>query len=418
MSASLAKKKFFGFEIDERACNRIATAIFFFMLGIGFSCMATRLPDIKNALGLSDKMYGTVLLMLPAGQFSAMFLTSWLVGKFGSRRILTLGFIVYPSALLLVGSVGELWQLFCALYLFGMGGNLCNISVNTQAVGVEHLYGRPVMGFFHGMWSFAGFVGGLCSLAIVKHGFSVQQHFAMMLALCVTAVVFISPYLVAHDLKTAPRTTPKKRFSRPDKFIVTLGFIAFCCMACEGTMFDWSIIYFEDIIGIDGPILKRVGFISFMSMMALGRFSSDKLIMKFGSIRVLKASGVMIASGLALAIIFPGMWTSAPGFACVGLGVSSIVPLCYSLAGRSRTIKTGTAIASVSSIGFFGFLFGPPIIGYISEYSSLRWSFTLIAFVGFTVALLAPKLQVPEFKNSKDDAEKVEAEAPKVAVLD
>lgn len=396
MEALLPKRKFFGFELDERLCNKIAAAAFFFILGVGFSCWASRIPDVKSALGLSDRALGTVLLMIPAGQFSAMFLSSWLVGKFGSRRVLSAGFLVYPSALLLVGFAAEVWQLYAALYLFGAGGNMCNISVNTQGVDVEKIYRRSIMGFFHGMWSLAGFVGGLFSLVVVHFGLSVREHFAIMLGICVLALIFVRPYLVASDFKNPPSGSPKRRgLPRFDKYIVMLGFVAFCCMACEGTMFDWSIIYFEDIVGAPDS-QKRFGFIAFMSMMALGRFTSDRFVMKVGSIRVLKFSGVLIASGLAVAVAFPGMLTSAAGFGMVGLGVSSVVPLCYSLAGRSRSLNAGTAIAGVSSIGFFGFLFGPPVIGYISEYSSLRWSFSLIAMVGFTVCILAPRLKTPE----------------------
>jgi MFS family permease len=395
MAPGLAKRKVFGIEADERLCNRVAAAVFFFMLGVGFSCWASRIPDIKSAHELSDKAFGTILLMLPAGQFTAMFLSSWLVGKFGSRNVLTLGFLAYPSALMLVGYVGELWQLYGALFLFGAGGNLCNISVNTQAVGVEKIYKRSIMGFFHGMWSLAGFVGGLLSLLIVGMGLSVLEHFALMLVLCILALVFVRPFLLAKDFKNPPVDKPKSRLPRLDKYIVLLGFIAFCCMATEGTMFDWSIIYFEDVVNAPENQI-RFGFIAFMSMMALGRFTSDHLVMKMGSIRVLKLSGTLIAFGLAVAVLFPGIVVSSLGFAFVGLGVSSIVPLCYSLAGRSRTLNAGTAIAGVSSIGFFGFLFGPPIIGYISDASSLRLSFSVIAVVGFMVVILAPRLKTPE----------------------
>ena len=130
--------------------------------------------------------------------------------------------------------------------------------------------------------------------------------------------------------------------------------------------------------------------------MATGRFMADKFVMKFGAIRVVQASGMLIASGLFIAVSLPGVFVSAIGFALVGLGVSSIIPLCYSLAGRSKNLPTGIALTGVSSIGFLGFLMGPPLIGYVSEAFGLRTAFAVILFVGLSVAFLAPRLKESE----------------------
>ncbi|MBS1485338.1 MAG: MFS transporter, partial [Opitutales bacterium] len=134
---------------------------------------------------------------------------------------------------------------------------------------------------------------------------------------------------------------------------------------------------------------------------------ADRFATKFGAENVIKVSGILIASGLSLAVVFPKISTSSVGFALVGFGVSSIVPLCYSLAGKCRTMATGAALTGVSSIGFFGFLMGPPLIGYISEHSSLRWSFTLILFVGFSATFLSPILK----RLNKTDSSELDAVA-------
>lgn len=132
-------------------------------------------------------------------------------------------------------------------------------------------------------------------------------------------------------------------------------------MVSEGTMFDWSGVYFESVVQ-PGPGLVQTGYVAFMSTMALGRFTADRMVMRFGAVRVLRASGILIAAGLLVAVLFPVLWSATLGFLLVGLGTSSIVPLCYSMAGKSKKMIPSVALASVSTIGFLGFLLGPPVI--------------------------------------------------------
>lgn len=384
-----------GVGLPAKLRHRIAAASFFFLLGCGFSCWASRIADIRAAMGLSDDMLGMVLFAIPVGTFFGMSFSGYVVTRFGSRNVLTAAAILYPTALACLGLVAEVWQLCLGLFFFGICGNLCNISINTQAVGVEKIYGRSIMATFHGVWSLAGFLGGVLSIRIVSAGVTVFWHFMMLYALAVILLILMRRHLLAEDPpvpNAAAASERRRRIFRPDAYIATLGFIAFCCMACEGTMFDWSVIYFQDIV--KAPKGWQIyGFAAFMCAMAAGRFTADRLVTRFGPIRVIQASGLVIASGLSTAVALPYFAPSCFGFALVGFGVSSIVPLCYSLAGRSRTMSTGAALTGVSSIGFFGFLMGPPVIGFVSEALSLRWSFTLILFVGLTATFLAPRLK-------------------------
>ena len=164
-------------------------------------------------------------------------------------------------------------------------------------------------------------------------------------------------------------------------------------MACEGCMFDWSGIYFRDIVKTP-PHLVTLGYTAFMAMMATGRFVGDRLVTKFGVKRVLQLSGCLIVTGLLTAILIPNLYMTTAGFLLTGFGVSSVVPLTYGLAGKSHTMSAGMAIAAVSTIGYLGFLFGPPVIGYIAKAANLRYSFALIAVFGFCVIILASKVKV------------------------
>jgi MFS family permease len=370
---------------------RIAVSTFYFIQGIIFASWASRIPDIQSRLNLSEGALGGVLFALPAGQLTAMILSGYLVNKFGSKTTLSIGALLYPSGLLLLGSVQELWQLFGALFLFGMFGNLSNISVNTQAVGVERLYRRSIMASFHGLWSLAGFIGGVVAAVMVSANISPLYHFIAVWAMAIILIFSARKYVVPRDAKPERAAAEKKKFVKPDAFIVTLGLIAFACMICEGTMFDWTGIYFEKVVKAPKE-LTRLGYVAFMSTMAGGRFISDAFVTRFGVKKILQVSGVIIVTGMLLAVVIPNIVFATLGFLLVGIGTSSVVPLVYSLAGRSKSIAPGIAMAMVSSIGFLGFLLGPPIIGFIAEASNLRISFALIAILGLGTTLLAKRL--------------------------
>lgn len=369
---------------------RISVSAFFFLQGLVFSSWASRIPDVKAALHLNEAMLGSVLFALPVGQLSAMALSGYLVSRFGSRRVLTIAALLYPAALVGLGGATSIWQLSLALYLFGVTANLCNIAVNTQGVGVERLYGRSIMASFHGLWSLAGFIGGVISTLMVGYNTPPLIHFCIIYAVALVILITMHGSMLPRDTKPALRN-PKRGFTKPNRYIILLGVIVFGSMACEGTMFDWSGVYFETVIQPPKTLI-RLGYIAFMCSMACGRFAADRLVTRFGAIPVIRASGIIIATGLLLSVFFPYLAPATVGFLLVGFGTSSVVPLCYSLAGKSATIQPGVALATVASIGFLGFLLGPPVIGFIAQALNLRWSFALVALIGLTTTVVAPFL--------------------------
>jgi MFS family permease len=368
---------------------RIAVSAFFFIAGISFASWASRIPDIKEHLHLSDGGLGSVLFALPVGLMTGLPLAGWAVTKFGSKAAVTFATILYPLTLIMLGLTNEVWQLVTVLFFFGLWGNLLNISINTQAVGVEAAYGRSIMASFHGMWSLAGFSGAGIGTLMVSAGISPFVHFTIICASMLLLMLIAHRYALPQD---APHEGKQTLFAKPDSAILKLGLIAFACMACEGTMFDWSGVYFKKIVHAPESS-TTLGYVAFMCTMAAGRFLSDRLLTRFGVKPVLRASGILIASGLGTAILFPYIIPATLGFLLVGFGVSSVVPTVYGLAGKSKTMSPGMALAAVSSISFFGFLFGPPVIGFIAEATSLQWSFALVALLGFGTTLMAGKIK-------------------------
>jgi MFS family permease len=371
----------------DKTRTRIAVALFYFSMGFCFASWASRIPDIKTALNLGDAAFGTILFALPVGQFLMMPLSGRLVTQLGSNRVILFALPAYALCLTNLGLVRHGWQLGIALFLFGICANLCNISTNTQGVAAEKLYGRPIMSSFHGGWSIAGFSGALVGLAMINLRVPPYLHFWIVVGIIFVIISLNYRMLVPAQPGSVVAAANRGFFLKPDKALLQLGLIAFCSMACEGAMFDWSGIYFKDVVGAPASLVI-LGYTSFMIMMAIGRFFADSVMMRLGRKQMLRVSGILVSSGLFLAVFLPYLITSTIAFMVVGLGVSSIVPSVYSAAGRQGKVAPGIALASVASIGFFGFLMGPPLIGYISAGAGLRYSFAVIGVFGICISLL------------------------------
>jgi MFS family permease len=342
-------------------------------------------------MGFSDTQLGLVLLALPVGLMLSLPLSGWLVARQGSRRVALVGALLYAFTLLTLGFAANPLQLVGCLVFFGLAANMLNIAINTQAVGVEALYKRSIMASFHGLWSLAGFVGAAVGTTMIGYGIDPLPHFALIAAFIVAGVLVANRHILPSDANSQPTDQPI--FVLPDKSLLLLGVIAFCCMICEGAMFDWSGVYFRKVVQAEKAWVGA-GYTAFMSTMAAGRFVSDRFTSHFGRARTLQLSGLLTASGLLLAVLLPQLWPSILGFLLVGFGVSSVVPLVYGAAGRSTVMSPGVALAAVSTVGFLGFLIGPPLIGLVAGATSLRISFSIIALMGLSITLLAGRARL------------------------
>lgn len=368
---------------------RVAVSTLFFLQGLCFATWASRIPTIQQSLQLSDSALGLILFALPAGSIVGLPLSGWLVSRFGSKTIVINALIFYALMLAALGFAQNITQVVLVLMFYGAAGNIANIAMNTQAVGVEAKYGRNIMASFHGLWSLAGFTAAGIGTYMIGKDIIPFHHFIMISGLILIALAVIFQYLLPNEERTA---VSNKIFVKPDRSLVMLGVIAFCCMICEGAMFDWSGIYFKKIVNAEGAWIGA-GYTAFMFTMAAGRFVGDWVTMKLGFKKTIQLSGALIVTGLAISLVFPYLAPAITGFFLVGLGVSSVVPLVYSTAGRSKTMSPGVALAAVSSIGFLGFLIGPPLIGIVAGASSLRISFVIIALMGLCVAIIAGTLK-------------------------
>lgn len=368
---------------------RIVVGLMFFLAGLCFATYASRLVTIQQTFKLTDAALGAILFAVPVGLMASLPFSGWVITIIGSRKLLVIALSSYCIALVCLSLAHNAFQLIIGLIFFGFSSNAMNISVNTQAVGAEKLYQKSIMASFHGLWSFAGFVGAGIGTYMIAKQIHPLYHFLVVAAVTIIIIAIVARYLQNDKVESSGPV-----FVMPDKSLIMLGIIAMCSMMCEGAMFDWSAIYFKKVVMAPREVIG-IGFTAFMSTMAASRlFVADWFAHRFGLRRILQASGALTVVGLLLAVIFPDFYTAVIGFLLVGAGVSSVVPMVFSAAGKSKTMQPGVALAAVSSISFIGILSAPPIIGFISGLINLRASFTFIALMGACVIVLSSKAKL------------------------
>lgn len=247
--------------------------------------------------------------------------------------------------------------------------------MNSQSIMLEKGYGKKINGSFHGLWSTGGLAGVLFSTLMVSLQIGLKLHFSMVALITFISVLAAYPFLLTNDKAT---TGNKIIFGKPDKLILSLGLLVFFAAICEGGMFDWSGIYFREVVKEE---IFTLGYLIFMAFMAGSRFFSDRLVHRVGMRKMYFFSALVVSVGIGLVIIFPNFYTALVGFSLVGIGVSSVFPMTFSLAGKSEKYSPGIAISLVATYAIIGMLLGPPLIGYLSHLVGLR-----IAFLVFLVA--------------------------------
>ena len=368
--------------------NAIAVGMIFFMHGLCFASWASRIPTIQENLQLSASGLGGILLALPVGFFISLPLAGWLVGIWGSKKVVMSSAVLYSISLLCIGVSSTTFELIFTLLAFGTFANLLNISINTQTVIVERLYAKKLMASFHGMWSLAGFAGAAIGASMIGNSIAPSTHYLFISITFLVVNIFCAHRLI---IKDAVAEENRPLFAMPDKSLIGLGVIAFCSMMAEGAMFDWSGIYFITVVKVD-PEFTGLGYTTFMIAMAGMRFLADGISARFGLIKILQLSGTLTTAGLLTAVIAPDLLPALIGFFLIGTGVSSVVPMVYSAAGKSTKLSPGTALTAVSSLGFMGLLIGPPLVGFIAEATSLRISFLCLTAMSVAVVTLASRI--------------------------
>lgn len=367
--------------MEEKRKYRIALSIIFFLSGLSFSTLASRIPTIKAFFDLNEAELGSLLLVMPISSIIGLPISGWLVANYDTKRPMVWGAVMISLFIMLAPLAPDVVWFGVALFMFAFFNRILNIAMNTQAITLQDRYGRKINGSFHGLWSVGGIVGVGLSTVMVSLDLSMQLHFIIACSTVLVTILAIHKWILKGDRSTEKN---KVRLGRPDPHILALGVLVFLAAISEGGMFDWSGVYFKEVVGAE---VFTLGYLIFMIAMASSRFVSDHMIEKYGLKRMYLVSSLTSVTGYTISVLFPTFWMAMIGFTLVGFGTASIFPMTFSLAGTSRKYSTGMAISLIATYGMIGVLAGPPMIGYIAHLLSLKASFV---FLGFAALMIIP----------------------------
>jgi MFS family permease len=353
----------------------LAIGLCFMLLSVLFAFWITRIPEVKGELGLSEGDLGTALFFTPLGAICSMLLSSQVIRLLGEGRSAILSLLFYAALVIAPVAAFNFTTLCLALFGLGFCMGWVDISINSTANAIEKQSKVKIMSTSHGFFSLGGILGGV--LGGILAGLQIDPVKQMLFTfIAAAAVVLFLVYPKIEMVRDSRSLQEKALFALPGKSLIGLAIIAFCIMLGEGAIADWSTVYMTSTLS-SGPALAGFGFAMFSAMMTLGRFNGDYLIEKFGSNRVVSFGLLLALAGLGL-LFLHSLSLALLGFGLIGLGYSSVVPILFSKASQKKDVSPAKGLASVATFGYFGFLIGPVVIGWLAEYTGLTYSFGIL----------------------------------------
>ena len=366
---------------------RTAVSTFFAVVGFISAGWIARIPALTDKLDLDTAQLGSLLLFIAIGSILAFQFIGRLIERYGSDRTTFLFSLGFVTALVLLALSPSAVVLAATLFLYGFTFGSTDVAMNAQGVTVEHQLRKPIMGSLHGYFSLGALLGGAISAVFAQFGIGLEAN---LLVFAVLGFVLVA-WANAGQIKDEPipaDDAPKKglRFSLPPRVLWPLGVIAFCGAVGEGAMADWGALYVHNELGGTEGV-AAFGFTIFSLTMLVGRFAGDKIVARFGPGVVVRIGAIVSAIGLTVGLLLGTTTSAIAGFAVMGIGLAFVFPVVYSAAGSTPGIPSGRGVAAVATIGYTGFLAGPPLLGFLARATSIQVSLLIVAAL---IAIIAP----------------------------
>jgi MFS family permease len=363
----------------------VAITAVFMVHGFVFASWTAHIPQVKQHLRLTDGSLGQTLLGAPAGSVLAMMLSAYLLPRVGSRLMVRICVTGYCLAGPLVGLAHSMLALFLALFVWGAFQGSLDTAMNTQAIMVERAQDRPLMSSLHGCWSIGSFSGAALGAVGVALGVSLSAQLLAIALVALPIAGWFSLALRSDEVAESDRAAGD-RHRRFSVTVVLLGGIVFAALLCEGAAADWAAVYLRGPVKASAGV-AGLGYAAFSLTMVVIRLFGNRLAERFPVQRLLPVLAGLSTVGFAGGLLFPHPVTALIGFGCLALGLASIVPTLFSAAGRLPGMHPGTAVATVATFGWAGFVCGPPLIGQLSQASNLRCALALLPTLTLLIAI-------------------------------
>jgi len=362
----------------------------FFVHGFLFASWTAHIPELKHHLGLSDGRLGLALLGAPLGSVLAIVVAARLLPIAGSRRMVRLGLLGYCASGPFIGLTGSLNTFFLTFLLWGFCQGTLDVSMNTQAITVERFSGRVLMPGFHGSWSTGALIGAVVGAAAVGLGLSLSEQLLVLAAPCLLVVGWLTTRMIP-DRRVGgdpecSKEMPGARGGLLRSAVIGLGGIAFAGMLCEGAAADWSAVYLRNSLHAV-PVVAGLAYAAYALAMVIVRLSGNRLFTRFAVHRLLSLLAAIGALGFAAGLVIARPVSLLVGFAFLGAGLASVVPMILRAAGAVDNVDTGRAVAAVAGCGWAGFVVGPVVIGELASATTLHIALFVIPVLTGTVAV-------------------------------
>jgi MFS family permease len=388
-------------EEDRRA--RAAVAALFFTNGAVFANLVPRYPEIKTALDLDNASYGLAVAAFPIGAIVAGLASATLIRRFGSGAVAAAGMILTGLGVLMAGMAPSVGLFAAGLFLGGAMDAITDVAQNAHGLRVQRRYGRSIINGFHATWSIGAVVGGsMAAAAIAAHlplGIHLGISAAIFAVVCLIALRFCLPGAedAADEDAAADRDEIEASLRAGVSPRVATTIVALVLIAIAGTLVEdsgnsWASLYLSGSLGAPAAAAAS-GYIALVGAQFVGRLIGDRLVDRFGQRAVVRAGGLIVAVGMGLALAVPSVLGTILGFAAAGFGVASFVPAAMHEADRLPGLRRGTGLTMVSWLMRLGFLFSPPVVGFIADHAGLRTGLLVVPVAGALVVLLAGVLR-------------------------
>ncbi len=366
---------------------RIGVAVVFGLNGFGYGSWVPRIAEIRDRLELSDGQLGLSLFMAAVGALIAMPLAGAASHRYGSRAASVVTVVGYGLSLPGLALASGPLSLGVALFCLGASSGALDVSMNAQGVAVEKHHRRPIMSSLHGTFSLGAMAGaGTTGLVAAVRGALLPHLLGLGLLTIAIGLIACRPMLP----RAVEGTTAGPGFVRPSLALLLPGIVALAGLLSEGAMGDWSAVYLSASLGA-GTTMAAAAFAAFSVMMAAGRFAGDRLVARLGGDLVVRSGGALAAAGLGLTLLIGHPGAAVAGFGLVGAGLSCVFPVVLSSAARAPGVVPSAAIAAVCTLGYLGFLIGPPAIGGLAELIGLPAALGLVVLLCILIATIGSR---------------------------
>jgi MFS family permease len=367
----------------EVGAARWAISAIFLLNGLGIGLWAAHVPVVQARAGIDTGVLGFLLLTIAGGAIAAMPLSGWLSGRWGTKAVALASAGLFAVTTVLLMNVGGVLPLFLAAFAFGASNGVLDVSMNANAAEVETARGLPTMSSFHGFFSLGGLLGAALGGLLIGAGWG-DGRGALAVGIAIALVVAgVARFVLA----TPPAASGQhgSHFALPRGPALFLGLLGMLCFAIEGALVDWSALLLSERTGA-APASAALGYSAFSVAMAACRFAGDRLVLRFGALRMMVLGGLGMFGGLLLAVLSTHFLLSALGFAVVGLAAANVVPLIFGAAARIPGMSAGGGLATVATLGYAGLLLAPPLLGAIAAHANIAVALGILSASGLVIA--------------------------------